>query len=87
MKESLHAYNQKEILNFHCHRVVQFLKNLPQNPPFFILFTVPLDWKCQATENVPIERSPVGGMDVGGQQYSQKGACVKQFVQESIITL
>lgn len=43
--------------------------------------------KWQGNSNAPIECLPVGGMDVGGQQNSQKGACVEQFVPESIITL
>ncbi len=69
---------------------VQFLlKNCPyfSQIPSFIPLNVPVDLKCQATENVPIERLAVGGMDVGGQQNSQKGACIEKFVQESIITL
>lgn len=48
---------------------------------------MPPDLKCQATANVPIELAPVGGMDVGGQQNSQKGVCIEQLVPESIITL
>lgn len=42
---------------------------------------MPPDLKCQATTNVLIECAPVGGKDVGGQQSSQKAACIEPFVK------
>lgn len=43
--------------------------------------------KYQLTYNDPSQHLPVGELEVHGQWNSQEEACVKQCVQECIITL